>query len=130
MPERLNRDPSYDLLRHIITGETGPLSGDPAIRQFDQELDRNDPMDYALMPPASAFETTNPQSAEAIQHMNLTQALGLGMGDGRLGQESIDLNMASKGVPAPSSNYGGLPNSMEGKYSDEQGTGRRRDGAT
>ena len=45
MAERLNRDPAYDLTRHIITGEMPPLSGSETVRQYDAELDRNDPMD-------------------------------------------------------------------------------------
>jgi hypothetical protein len=83
MAERFNRDPTYDLGRHIVTGETGPLSGDPAIQKFDAELDRNDPMDsFTAGVTAGLFEG---QSAEAIQEMNLTQALGMQSGAGQAG---------------------------------------------
>lgn len=131
MPPRLNRDPSYDLARHIITGETGPLSGDPAIQQFDAELDRNDPMDYML--PAPTYDAlTVGQTNEQIAAMQAAQSQGLspqgwgvgfnGMGSGSI--ETFDIAAMGKGQPAPSSNVGGA-DTMAGKYGDGSERGRR-----
>jgi len=79
MAERYNRDPTYDLGRHIATGEKVPLSGDPVIQKFDQELDRNDPMD-----PFSAGHGDNfpvsPSDGE-VSAANIAQAAGLSMRD-------------------------------------------------
>jgi len=104
MAERLNRDPTYDLARHIVTGETGPLSGDPVIQKFDAELDRNDHMDsFTAGVTAGLFEG---QSAEAIQQMNLTQALGMDTGDAKLGQFAVNMDVANSCADEPSK--GGL----------------------
>lgn len=103
MAERLNRDPTYDLARHIVTGESVPLSGEPAIRQYDAELDRNDPMDsFTAGVTAGLFEG---QSAEAVQQQNLTQALGLQSGAGNPGQP-VDMQVANSCEDEPSK--GGL----------------------
>lgn len=104
MAERFNRDPTYDLARHIITGETGPLSGDPAIQKFDAELDRNDPMDSFTAGVGTG--TFDGQSNEAIQQMNLTQALGMDTGDSKLQQYAIDMGIANSCEDEPSK--GGL----------------------
>ena len=99
MAERVNRDPAYDLARHIATGEKGPLSGSETVRQYDAELDRDDPMD-----PFTAGHGQNrtiPRSAAEVQEANLTQALGMDTGDGKLGQEAIDMTQASSCFDEP-----------------------------
>jgi len=128
MPARLNRDPSYDLARHIITGETGPLSGDPNIQQFDQELDRNNPMDPSL--PAPPYDaTTVGQTYEQIQAMQADQSAGLspqGWGVGYSGMpgekgsiEAVDIAAIGRNVPAPQNTPGGP------SYGDHSERGRR-----
>jgi hypothetical protein len=104
MAERLNRDPTYDLTRHIVTGEKGPLSGDSNLRQFDAELDRNDPMDPMTAGVGDNFVT--PKSAAAVQQANLTQAMGMDTGDGRKDQEPVDMAAASGCFDSP--DKGGL----------------------
>lgn len=107
--ERFNRDPTYDLGRHIITGQKVPLSGDPVLRQYDAELDRNDPMD-----PMTAGVTDNfvvPQTATAVQDANLTQAMGLSTSDQGTRHddgysEAVDMNMANDWADEPTK--GGL----------------------
>jgi len=99
MAERLNRDPTYDLGVHIATGRKGPFSGAPEIRPFDMELDRNDPMDPAFAGIGSG--NFDGQSAEAVQQANLTQALGLDSGDGKLGQAAVDMSMANDCLDEP-----------------------------
>lgn len=101
---RLNRDPAYDLGRHIVTGETGPLSGSETMRQYDAELDRNDPMDPFTAGVGDNF--VRPRSAAEVQQANLTQAMGMDSGDGRLGQEAVDMTVASNCEDEPSK--GGL----------------------
>ena len=79
MAERQNRDPTYDLGRHIASGENGPLSGDPAIRQYDAELDRNDPMDPAYSHSGDNFvlPVTDLPALDAAQVAQIgTRALG------------------------------------------------------
>lgn len=79
MTERLNRDPAFDVTKHIITGQKVPLSGDPVIQQYDAELDRNSPMD-----PMTAGVTDNfivPQSASEVIGANASQSLGLSTRD-------------------------------------------------
>lgn len=104
MAERLNRDPSYDLARHIITGEKPPLSGSPELRQYDAELDRNDPMDPMTAGVGDRFVI--PQSAATVQQVNVSQGAGMDSGDGRNGQEAIDMSTASNCFDEPSK--GGL----------------------
>lgn len=77
MAERLNRDPTYDLGRHIATGEKTPLSGDPAIRQYDAELDRNDPMEFPN--PGDRFVLSVPSGQ--VDSSNRSQAVGLSPSD-------------------------------------------------
>jgi len=119
MAERLNRDPTYDLARHIITGETGPLSGDPVIQKFDAELDRNDPMD----PMTAGVGTGNftGQSDAAIQQMNLTQALGMDTGDTKLQQFAVNMDVANSCADEPSK--GGLEYGPRFTDSDRGGGG-------
>lgn len=106
MAERNNRDPTYDLARHIVTGERGPLSGEGISRDMDRDLDRNDPMD-----PFTANRGDNfivPQSAEAVQQANLTQAMGLSPqseADGNF-MEPVDMAAANDCLDEPSK--GGL----------------------
>lgn len=105
MAERLNRDPTYDLGRHIVTGEKGPLSGSETLRPYDAELDRNDPMDPHTAGVGDNF--VRPRSAGEVQQANLTQAMGMDTGDGRLGnQTAIDMSVASSCEDEPSK--GGL----------------------
>lgn len=104
MTERLNRDPTYDLGRHIVTGEKVPLSGSEVLRQYDAELDRNDPMDPHTAGVGDNF--VRPRSAGEVQQANLTQAMGMDSGDGRLGQEAVDMSVASSCEDEPSK--GGL----------------------
>lgn len=104
MAERFNRDPTYDLGRHIITGEKGPLSGDPVIQKFDQELDRNDPMDSHTAGVGSGNFVG--QSSAEVQQANLTQAMGMDTGDGKLGESAVDMSTASSWEDEPTK--GGL----------------------
>lgn len=104
MTERLNRDPTYDLGRHIATGEKTPLSGDPTIRQYDAELDRNDPMDPFTAGKGDNF--VRPQSSADIQMANLTQGMGMATGDGFKDQEAIDMTQANNCFDEPTK--GGL----------------------
>ena len=99
MAERFNRDPTYDLGRHLVTGETGPLSGDPVIQKFDAELDRNDPMESFTAGVSKGLDEG--QSAEAIQQQNLTQALGLESGMGQFGQP-VNMQVANDCHDEPS----------------------------
>src|SRR5262245_16022121 len=87
MAERLNRDPTYDLIRHIATGEKPPLSGDPAIRQYDAELDRNDPMD----PFTAGDHTANTVHVPGGNNL----VTGWDTGDGRKDQQDFDVVTAS-----------------------------------
>lgn len=104
MTERLNRDPTYDVGRRIITGVKGPHSGDPVIQQYDAELDRNDPMD-----PMTAGHGDNfvvPQTAAAIQDANLAQAMGLSTDQADrpaegISSQPIDMNMANDWADEP-----------------------------
>lgn len=101
-----NRNPTYDLQRHIITGEKGPLSGstESLIRQADAELDRDDPMNPMTAGVTSGNFTG--QRDAAIQQMNLTQALSMDSGDGKLDQQAIDMQAANDCFDEPSK--GGL----------------------
>lgn len=89
---RLNRDPTYDLGRHIVTGEKGPLSGSETLKQYDAESDRNDPMDPYTAGVGDNFVI--PRSSAEVQQANLTQAMGLDSGDSREQAEIVDLNKA------------------------------------
>jgi hypothetical protein len=71
---RKNRDTTYDLGRHIVTGEKVPLSGDQFAQDVDAELDRNDPM----------ADFTNVLNVSDMQS-----------GDGNIGREAVDLAVAS-----------------------------------
>lgn len=104
MPTRLNRDPAYDLTRHLITGEKPPLSGEPTLRDYDAELDRNDPMDPITAGVGDNFVL--PRTDGDINQMNLTAALGMDSGDGKKNQVAIDMQMASNCEDEPSK--GGL----------------------
>src|SRR5688572_10527129 len=93
MAERFNRDPTYDLGRHIVTGEKGPLSGDPVIQKIDAELDRNDPMD-----PLTAGHGNNypvPQSSSEVMAANARNAAGLQSVSTDYGRTPIDMAAAS-----------------------------------
>jgi hypothetical protein len=73
MAERLNRDPTYDLGRHIVTGEKVPLSGSDVLRQYDAELDRNDPMeDFTAVVETSGLVSGDPQKNG--EQVNMTVA--------------------------------------------------------
>lgn len=100
MAERLNRDPTYDLGRHIVTGEKGPLSGSETLRQYDAELDRNDPMDPFTAGVGDNFVV--PRSSSEVQQANLTQAMGMDTGDGRKGEEAVDMSVANNCDDEPS----------------------------
>lgn len=103
MAIRVNLDPTYDLGRHIATGEKGCLSGDYNVLHRDEELDRNDPMDDWTRP-ASIDRLDYPLSAEEITHMNLTQALSMSMGDGHLDQSPVDLHRGNREMRANDEN--------------------------
>ena len=98
MAERLNRDPSYDLTRHIATGEKPPLSGDPNLRQFDAELDRNDPMDPFTAAAGPRLTVHQPDDTNLVT--------GWDTGDGKKDQEAVDLAQANDWSDEPSK--GGL----------------------
>ena len=67
------RNPSYDLARHIITGERGPLSGEGIVRDIDNAwIDYEDPAEFRGVP--GMFEG---QGSAAINAANLDQARGL-----------------------------------------------------
>lgn len=87
MRERLNRDPSYDLHRHIVTGEKPPLSGDSNLRQYDAELDRNDPMDPFTAIDATGLTTYQPGDTNLVS--------GWTSGNGNRDQQAVDLSVAS-----------------------------------
>ena len=70
---RTNRVPSYDLARHIITGEQVPLSGDGIVRDVDNAaIDYDDPMQFRGVPGLS--EGNEYPTIEAI---NLSGSQGL-----------------------------------------------------
>lgn len=98
MAERQNRDPAYDLGRHIVTGEKVPLSGDPVIRQYDAELDRNNPMDDWVR---GADNFVVPQSADEVIRANADQSLNLASAAGEPGLQ-IDMAVASDCKDEPS----------------------------
>jgi|SRR6267142_1963852 len=104
--ERQNRDPTYDLGRHIASGEKGPLSGDPAIRQYDAELDRNDPMDPAFSHVGDNFvlPVADLPSIDASQTAVINQRA---LGDSE-GTHSNPIDMASASDCNDTPDKGGL----------------------
>ena len=115
MAQRLNRDPAYDLARHIITGERGPLSGDPVIQQYDQEADRNSPMEDITAGHGDNFIV--PIDAAGVDANNHAQTIGLQSMDPYLGMEAVDLGTISENRPQPS--QGGI------SYGDHAERGRK-----
>lgn len=76
MTERRNRNPNYDLQRHIVTGESGPFNGIGIVRDLDSStIGYDDPMEFGGQ--ANLFEG---QSAEMVQSANLAQAVMLDSG--------------------------------------------------
>src|SRR6266571_4294653 len=90
MAIRLNRDPTYDLGRHIATGEKVPLSGDPICQDKDNELDRNDPMD-SWTAPRSLDEITQEHLDDQIKAANAGNATGLMSDTTSLDSQSVDV---------------------------------------
>lgn len=86
---RFNRYPAYDLQRHIVTGERGPLSGDDNLRKYDAELDREDPMQFG-----GDDNFVVPLGASVIDAANRAQAVMLDSGRGDPG-EPIQMSSAS-----------------------------------
>jgi hypothetical protein len=98
MAERLNRDPTYDLGRHIATGQKGPFSGQGISREMDQELDRNDPMDEWTRPDSINRLTTNPGDAQDINRAN---AAGLSSDDAMKDGQRVDVEAMSEWSDEP-----------------------------
>lgn len=100
MAERINRDPTYDLGRHIGTGEKGALSGGEVAQPRDEELDRNDPMD-AWTQPQSIDRMTLPLSAEQVQAINRGNATGLMSDNAMLDSQPVDNGTMSAWSDSP-----------------------------
>lgn len=101
--KRLNRDPTYDLIRHIATGEVPPLSGDANLRQYDAELDRNDPMD----PFTAGAGINGPNNLTVHQPGSLNLVSGWTSGitgslDEEPAKELVDMQMANDWAGNPS----------------------------
>lgn len=97
MAERLNRDPTYDLTRHIATGEKGPLSGHEVLRQYDAELDRNDPMEF----PSPGQNMVIGQSADEVIRANAAQTVGLTGEDPYKNMEPVNMAQANDCFDSP-----------------------------
>lgn len=100
MADRINRDPTYDLTRHIGTGETGPLSGSEVRRPVDQELDRNDPMEDWTKP-ASIDTMTMSLSDGEVASINAQNATGLMSDSAQLDRQMVNMSWANRPTPNP-----------------------------
>ena len=102
MAERYNRDPTYDLTRHLATGEKVPLSGDANLRQYDAELDRNDPMDAFTA--GAGINGPNNETVHRSGDLNLVVGWDSG-NNGSLNEEPakepVDLSVASNCFDSP-----------------------------
>lgn len=111
MAERLNRDPTYDLARHVATGEKTPLSGEQTIRQYDAELDRNNPMEF----PSPGPNMVIGQSADAVIRANAAETSGLTNENPYRNMEAVSMEVANNcfdeaskgGIPYGPNNTGG-----------------------
>lgn len=100
MAERINRDPAYDLTRHIATGEKPPLSGSETVRQYDAELDRNNPAEFSSL--GERLVTPNDHETILAIHQNEANQPSVGQsGEGRLGQQTINMKTASDCLDEP-----------------------------
>ncbi len=99
MAERLNRDPTYDLTRHIVTGEKPPLSGSETLRQYDAELDRNDPMDPFTAGDHTGLTVPQPGDLSLVSGWNTGNNGPL---DSEPAKEPVNLQMANDWSGNPS----------------------------
>jgi hypothetical protein len=98
----ISRDPTNDLIQHIVTGEKPPLSGDPTIRQYDAELDRMDPM----APFTAGAGINGPNNLTVHQSADTNLVTGWDTGNsGALNEEPakepVDMSVASNCFDSP-----------------------------